>query len=252
MFSFESLTLYFEHGIWSNDNKWIRKAYYFCFKIVREYSFWHIFYQFNMMNDIWRILSLSLSQQLTRYCQGIKFRQWRRYREDAKGRWWDSRENLQVWSVEQVTEAETCIEREYYIDQGLTMRYKEWEGGGGEAESGKQGWCRLLSRRTPEPRSPLRAGPVTPVLFHVARARKCMKTSTHSPSPTSAKLHDLRVLSVPKLFPANRKNSPSTPASPLALHPRKTPSVFCIVTFSRLTRCAAHCFNRIASILNRH
>ena len=47
-------------------------------------------------------------------------------------------ENLQVWSVEQVTEAETCIEREYYIDQGLTMRYKAG-GGEGEGESGKQG-----------------------------------------------------------------------------------------------------------------
>lgn len=122
-----------------------------------------------------------------------------------------------------------------------------WEG---EGESGKQGWCRLLSRGTPEPRSPLRAGPAVPVLLRVAR--KYMKTSTHSPSPASAKLHDLRVLSAPKLFPANHKNSPSSPANPSRPPPRKTPSVFCIVTFSRLTRRAVHCFNRIASTLNRH
>jgi len=170
------------------------------------------------MNDIRIPLSLSLSPPLSVTDALLSGHyQRRRYREDAKGRWWDSRENLQVWSVEQVTEAETCIEREYYIDQGLTMRYKEeWEGGA--EESRKQGWCRLLSHGTPEPRSPLRAGPAIPVLLRVARARKCMKTSTHSPSPTSAKLHDLRVLSVPKLFPANHKNSPSSPANPLILH----------------------------------
>lgn len=97
------------------------------------------------------------------------------------------------------------------------MRYKGGWAVGGEGKSGKQGWCRLLSHGTPEPRSPLRAGPAIPVSPpRVARARKCMKTSTHSPSPTSAKLHDLRVLSAPKLFPANRKNSPSSPANPLS------------------------------------
>lgn len=36
--------------------------------------------------------------------------------------------------MEQVTEAGTCIEREYYIDQGLTMWYK-YRG----RRSGKQG-----------------------------------------------------------------------------------------------------------------
>jgi len=134
---------------------------------------------------------------------------------------------------------------------GFDDAVQRWESGREEGESGKQGWCRLLSCGTPEPRSPLRAGPATPVLFRVARARKCMKTSTHSPSPTSAKLHDLRVLSAPKLFPANRKNSPLFPANPLVLYPARL-SIFCIVTFSRLTRCTVHCFNRIASILNHH
>lgn len=36
------------------------------------------------------------------------------------------------------------------------------------------------------------------------------------------------------------------------LPPRKAPTVFYIATFSRLTRRAAHCFNRITSILNCH
>lgn len=50
----------------------------------------------------------------------------------------------------------------------------------------------------------------------------------------AAKLHDLGVLSVPKLFPANRKNSLT--ASLSSLLSRNTPSLFCIATFSRLTR----------------
>lgn len=119
---------------------------------------------------------------------------------------------------------EACIEREYYIDQGLTMRYEGGRVGGG----GRIGEARMMSPIIPwntwAPRSPSRAGPARPRSpLRVARARKCMKTSTHSPSPASAKLHDLRVLSAPKLFPANHKNSPSPPANPLILHPARLP-----------------------------
>lgn len=87
-----------------------------------------------MMNDR-RTLSLSCS--VTDALLSGHYQR-RRYREDAKGRWWDSRENLQVWSVEQVTEAETCIEREYYIDQGLTMRYKGGKVGGRRENRGSK------------------------------------------------------------------------------------------------------------------
>lgn len=53
--------------------------------------------------------------------------------------------------------------------------------------------------------------------------RKCMKTSTHSLRVVgvgvAAKLHDLGVLSALKLFPANRKNSPTSPlSSPQGFH----------------------------------
>lgn len=129
-----------------------------------------------------------------------------------------------------------------------------WRCGTRMRGSGKQGWCRLLSHGTPEPRSPLHPGLVVPPPFHfLARAResvwkraRILRRRRRGIGAT-AKLHDLRILSALKLFPANRKNSPSSPTSP----PR-TPSVFCIATFSRLTRRAAHCFNRIASILNCH
>lgn len=106
---------------------------------------------------------------------------------------------------------------------GFDDAVQRWKGGRGE----RIGEARMMSPIIPwntwapfsvtcwsrHPRS----------LPRLARARKCMKTSTHSPSPTSAKLHDLRVLS-PKLFPANRKNSPSSPAKPpLVLHPARLP-----------------------------
>lgn len=107
--------------------------------------------------------------------------------------------------------------------------------------SGKQGWCRLLSRGTPEPRSPLH------VDLDPSREKVYENEHALSVVGVATKLHDLGVLSVPKLFPANRKNSPMSPP-PL----RKTPSVFCIATFPRLTRHATHCFDRITSILNCH
>lgn len=74
----------------------------------------------------------------------------------------------------------------------------------------------------------------------------------------AAKLHDLRVLSSPKLFPANRKNSPSSSASRPSLRPPPLPhfphdplGFLHRYIFSVNARRASHCFNRVASTLNR-
>lgn len=96
----------------------------------------------------------------------------RRYREDAKGRWWDSRENLQVWQ-------RSKLQKLGRVSSVNITSIRVWRCGtstGGR--SGKQGWCRLLSRGTPEPPFSVTCRSRRPP------TRKCMKTSTHSPSST--------------------------------------------------------------------
>lgn len=130
----------------------------------------------------------------------------RRYREDAKGRWWDSRENLQVWSVASYRSWD--VYRAWILHRSGFDDVVQVPGGGG-GRSGKQGWCRLLSRGTPEPPFSVTRRP-RPLPWESVWKR----ARTLSVSSTSAKLHDLGVLSAPKLFPANRKNSPTSPAFP--------------------------------------
>lgn len=96
----------------------------------------------------------------------------RRYREDAKGRWWDSRENLQVRSV--------ASYRSWDVYRAWILHRSGFDDVV-QVPGGDRGSKDDVAYYPVEHLSPV----LRYTLISTPPARKCMKTSTHSPSSAS-------------------------------------------------------------------
>lgn len=169
---------------------------------------------------IWWMIRTVTDALLSRYYQRYYQRR-RRYWEDAKGRWWDSRENLQVWSVasyrtRDVYRAWILHRSGFDVAHGRGVRIRE---------------ARMMSpiipwnTWAPVLRYTLLFAPPRGKVYENEHALSVTGTVVGSARRRGQIARPLRVLSASKLFSANRKNSlppslpPCFPQNPSARHP---------------------------------